>query len=338
MRINPDTNSAWRRDMLTSAARAFAVAVGLFCLLNLAGNLVTPRFDANVWWIDMHTMPGAFANLLLFVGAVALLLFGCVPAFAQRWRYIVALPMLQLIWIAGHNAIMFYRLLMRGEIHSSWPVPLSIFIAGGLLLVLCLLLSPTATPRQFRLRTFCVVLAACPVAFPLLHILFFGATDYRRPADAIVVFGARVYASGMASQALADRVNTACDLYRQGLAPVMIFSGGSGDGVISEPMAMRNLALARGVPASAILMDSVGFNTQATVANVYNLAQVHGYHSVLAVSHAYHLPRVKLAFQRAGLEAYTVPARESRFLVQMPKLVAREIPAVWEYYLSPLAG
>src|SRR5438045_984203 len=40
----------------------------------------------------------------------------------------------------------------------------------------------------------------------LLHLFSYGATDYTRPADAIVVFGARVYEDGSPSLALEDRV------------------------------------------------------------------------------------------------------------------------------------
>jgi vancomycin permeability regulator SanA len=188
------------------------------------------------------------------------------------------------------------------------------------------------------MRSFWLGLAACPFIFPLAQMLFFGYTDYRRPADAIVVFGARTYATGKASQALADRVNTACDLYQQGLAPVLVFSGGPGDGDVSEPEAMQALAIARGIPGSAIVCDCMGLNTHATVDHVAELAHARGYRSVMAVSHFYHLPRVKLAFDRAGIEAFTVPARETWPLVQMPKLIAREVPALWEYYLGPLAG
>ena len=56
------------------------------------------------------------------------------------------------------------------------------------------------------------------------------------------------------------------------------------------------------------------------------------------MSHAYHLPRVKLAYQRAGWEVFTVPAVETRQLTQKPRLVAREVAALWWYYLAPLAG
>ena len=60
---------------------------------------------------------------------------------------------------------------------------------------------------------------ACLAIFPLAQMFFFGKTDYRRPADAAVVLGARVYADGRLSDALADRVRTACQLYRDGSGP-----------------------------------------------------------------------------------------------------------------------
>ncbi len=59
-------------------------------------------------------------------------------------------------------------------------------------------------------------------------------------------------------------------------------------------------------------------------------------HRVLAVSHAYHLPRVKLAYRRQGWDVYTVPARETRTLRQMPFLTVREVAALWAYYFRPL--
>ena len=40
------------------------------------------------------------------------------------------------------------------------------------------------------------------LAFPLAQILSFGLTDYRRSANAIVVFGAGVYANGRMSPVL----------------------------------------------------------------------------------------------------------------------------------------
>jgi vancomycin permeability regulator SanA len=172
--------------------------------------------------------------------------------------------------------------------------------------------------------------------FPLLQTLCFGKTDYRRPADVAVVFGARAYANGQPSDALADRVRTACHLYRQGIVRKLLFSGGPGDGPIHETEAMRLMAVSLGVSDSDILMDRAGLNTEQTVVNTTSMVSKMSARRVLAVSHFYHLPRIKMAYQRHGWEVYTVPAREKYFLKQIPYSMAREVAAFWEYYWHPL--
>jgi uncharacterized SAM-binding protein YcdF (DUF218 family) len=173
----------------------------------------------------------------------------------------------------------------------------------------------------------------CAVGFPLVQMLCFGKTDYARPADAIVVLGARVYADGRLSDALADRVRTACRLYREGFAHKLVLSGGPGDGATTEPQAMKRMAIEAGVKPEDILLDEQGVNTQATVRNTKALFAQSGARRVLVVSHFYHLPRIKLAYQREGWNVFTVPAKESYLLRQMPYNMAREVAAFWAYYL-----
>ncbi len=177
-------------------------------------------------------------------------------------------------------------------------------------------------------------LAACMVLFPLMQMLCFGHTDYRRPSDAIIVFGARAYADGSLSVPLADRVRTACGLYHEGLAPWLIFSGGPGDGDVHETEAMRQLALELGVPDGAIRLDSQGLNTRATARETARMLEQLGARSAMAVSHFYHLPRVKMSYARLGWNVYTVPAEESYTLRAMPIYMLREIVGLWVYYLG----
>jgi vancomycin permeability regulator SanA len=191
--------------------------------------------------------------------------------------------------------------------------------------------------RAWHGLVFCGAFAMSAAAFPLAQMFFFGTTDYRRHADVAVVLGARTYADGTASQALSDRVKTAVELYQQGLVARLVFSGGPGDGPITEPQAMRQVAMDCGVPDDAINLDEAGVNTDATVKNTCEMFERLNVQRVLVVSHAYHLPRVKLAYQRAGREVRTVPARQSRRLRNEPMFVAREVVAVWFYYLRPLA-
>ena len=55
-------------------------------------------------------------------------------------------------------------------------------------------------------------------------------------------------------------------------------------------------------------------------------------------SESYHLPRIKLAYLRDGWDVFTVPAKESYLLRQMPYNMAREVAALWIYYLRPLVN
>ena len=87
-----------------------------------------------------------------------------------------------------------------------------------------------------------------------------------------------------------------------------------------------------------VIVDTGGLNTQATVKNTDAIFQQLHASRILVVSHFYHLPRIKLAYQRAGWDVYTVPAKETYVLRQTPYNIAREVAALWVYYLRPLSS
>jgi uncharacterized SAM-binding protein YcdF (DUF218 family) len=255
----------------------------------------------------------------------------------------VAAVLIVLALLALRNAVEFYVLTARETIRPAVPIPLSLLVS--LLLAWAAYGAARPTMRSHETRpprrpvvAFIATAALFTIVLPLAQMLFFGTTDYRRPADAAVVFGARAYADGRPSHALADRVRTACELYNRGLVRKLVFSGGPGDGHIHETESMRRMAITLGVPDEAILLDPAGVNTRATVRNTCAELDRLNAGRVLVVSHAYHLPRVKMCYQRAGREVYTVPAKETYVLRAMPRLVLREVVAQCAYYLAPLAG
>jgi len=305
-------------------------------LLNVFGDLWRPVFDANLWWLDLRRLVPFVSNGLIVTASLALLVFGLRPPQSRVGRWVVSISAGLLAAAALANAVNFYVLLARGQIGSRVPLPLSILIAGGLLLITRRAWRNSSVSSSAGLLSSAAVCVACAMIFPLAQMFCFGKTDYRRPADVTVVLGARVYADGRPSDALADRVRTACKLYKDGLTRKLLFSGGPGDGVIHETESMKRMALQLGVKPQDILLDKQGVNTDATVRNTKAIfAQSHP-SRILVVSHFYHLPRIKLAYQREGLEVYTVPARESYLLRQMPFNMAREVAALWVYYLRPL--
>jgi uncharacterized SAM-binding protein YcdF (DUF218 family) len=316
-----------------ACARGLALFLGFFALLGLLAKLRAPGFDPNLWWIDLRALPGWCADLLVGVLAALLLAWGLCRRIGAAVRIALTGLLAFFVAVAIVNATVFWVLLAQARIRSSVPVPLSLIFSAGFLFI-ALHVRREAVSGLFSLRF--AACAACAIAFPLLQILGFGKTDYRRHAEVAVVFGARAYADGRPSDALADRVRTACELYQQGLVRQLIFSGGPGDGAIHETESMRRMALRLGVPDSAIVRDEAGLNTAATLRNARGLLAAG---PAIAVSEFYHLPRIKLAAAGAGIDLLTVPARPAHWSRQLPLAnMVREIPAFWLYYARTLAG
>ncbi|MDB6064987.1 MAG: hypothetical protein JWR26_1195 [Pedosphaera sp.] len=321
-----------------SSARALAFFFGGFSLLNLIGNLVLTSFDTNLWWIDLRVLPQFPANLFLVAASLCLVGFAVRPP-QRRWRRVLTAGMVSILAVVAFwNVVEFYYLFAQGRLRPWLPVPMSLFVLAALGLILRV--NSWAASPALPNRSPLVVVAAfavCLIIFPVFQMICFGRTDYRRPADVAVVFGARAYADGRPSVTLADRVKTACQLYREGLTRKLIFSGGPGDGAIFETESMRRMAIGLGVKPEDILTDPAGLNTRATVENTEALFAKLGAKRILVVSHFYHLPRIKMAYQRAGWDVYTVPARESSLRQLAPlKSMGREVAAMWVYYFRPL--
>ena len=325
---------------ILNVGRGIALFFASFAMLNLAGELFHEGFDASVWWIDVRGLPKWVSRGLMLTFSVLLFHFASKTPASGAMSSLRKLAVLAPLFIAVRDALTFRTLLSRDVIASNFPLPFSLVVVVLLLTVLVAMQLRTGSEQKL-LRSWGVTAAAalfCLVTFPLLQIYCFGWTDYRRPADAAVVFGCRVYSSGKLSAALADRVRSAFDLYHEGLVSHLIMSGGPGPGEIHETDAMRDFAVSLGVPSDCILIDRMGISTDETVTNTVPLLRKHGFSRVLAVSHFFHLPRIKLTYQRAGVDVFTVPAQQQFRLPNEKAMLVREVAALWAYYARPLTG
>ncbi|MEQ8763089.1 MAG: YdcF family protein [Planctomycetota bacterium] len=319
---------------ISDVGRGASLGLGAFALFNLLRRAIG-GFDVNLWWIDLRFLPEIGQVLVLAIAASVLLAHGVGLTRTRRMLRVTAGVAVALAIVALVNAVQYTVLLSSGRLTSGIWLPASLPIA-----LTCLLsawstrgVQPLWTSkRRWLVNVPCLGIAAA--GFPILMCLTYGQTDYRRSADAIVVFGAKAYADGSASLALWDRVQTGCELYHEGLAPKLILSGGPGAGAYHETEVMQRLALEAAVPADAIVLDPGGTSTQETVRA---LTRITPSGRVLAVSQFFHLPRIQLAAQRAGLTVYTVPAQETRPLLKTPWFIAREVGGWWYYYLRPAA-
>ncbi len=135
-------------------------------------------------------------------------------------------------------------------------------------------------------------------------VAYRGGVDEARPADAIVVLGAAVFEGGEPSPVLTARVAHAVRLYRQGLAPVIVVSGGVGAYPPSEAEVMARLALEAGVPAAALVLETQAHTTQQSVRFTAPLLEERGIQSIIVVSSPFHLFRATRMYRDAGYVAY----------------------------------
>lgn len=158
-----------------------------------------------------------------------------------------------------------------------------------------------------------------------------------RPADAIVVFAGGVGESGKAGGGYQERVKHAVELYQQGHAPRIIFSSGF-TFAFQEAEVMKELAVAHGVPASAILLETKARNTFENVAFVTEILKRHDWGSLLLVSSPYHMRRALLTFQQhaPSLAVIPNPVPSSQFYAHERGASLEQIRGILHEYLGTL--
>jgi uncharacterized SAM-binding protein YcdF (DUF218 family) len=179
----------------------------------------------------------------------------------------------------------------------------------------------------------------------LVTVLVVSQQDQRRPADAIVVLGAAQY-NGRPSPVFRARLDHALQLYREGLAPRIMVTGGVGRGdTTSEAMVARRYLLNRKVPPDAIVAQPQGRSTQASMTAVGDWLASARLKRAILVSDPFHMFRLRLEARRTGLEAYTSPTESSPIsdnpVLELRYLAAEalKIPVAWvQAMLSPLTS
>jgi uncharacterized SAM-binding protein YcdF (DUF218 family) len=168
-------------------------------------------------------------------------------------------------------------------------------------------------PVRFRDRILAGLLLGVVVAWGVsaAAVLIWGSRDKARDADAIVVLGAAQYV-GRPSPVLRARLDHALDLWQRGLAPRLIFTGGTGAGdTTSEAAVSRNYALRHGVPDTVILMENEGRTTRESFAAVAAIMRARQMHTAILVSDPFHMLRLRVLSSQYGVDAYTSPTKTS---------------------------
>ena len=122
------------------------------------------------------------------------------------------------------------------------------------------------------------------------------------------------------------RIDAAEQLYKAGKIEKILISGDedSLDG-INETECMRDSLVARGVPASAIILDGKGYRT---ICSVINANKVYGLKSFTVISQKFHNERAIYQAEHLGLDIENIQA----YNAEMPKSRRAFLTTIREYF------
>jgi uncharacterized SAM-binding protein YcdF (DUF218 family) len=162
-------------------------------------------------------------------------------------------------------------------------------------------------PRLLRALGVVGVALFFVIAFtPVANLLddWTGIPAQLEPAEAIVVLGGAVTASGALSASSLRRTLLGMILYRRGFAPLLVFSGPANKKGFVEAEIRAEMARQLGISPTAILTESTAQTTREEAARIAGLLQPVGVHAILLVTNREHMPRAQGLFENMGFTVY----------------------------------
>lgn len=156
-------------------------------------------------------------------------------------------------------------------------------------------------------------------------------------ADVALVLGASA-PQGVPSPVFAARIDHAIDLYAAGKVRAILFTGGRGQNeTLADSQAAQRYAQAKGVPAEAILTETVSHTTRENLAEAHRLLKTTSFSSCLLVSDPLHLFRAGQMMKAEGIPGHPAPTPHTRIRSLRQKLtfLGREL---WFCHVYLLLG
>ena len=140
--------------------------------------------------------------------------------------------------------------------------------------------------------------------------------------DCILVLGAGIRNNGP-SPMLEDRLLTAIELYKNGVAPKILVSGDHENYNYDEVNVMKNYLKDNGIPSSDIFMDHAGLSTYDSI---YRAKKIFKANKVVIVTQKYHLYRSLYIAKSLNLKSTGISATKKEYVNQRKRDI-REVAA-----------
>jgi vancomycin permeability regulator SanA len=146
-----------------------------------------------------------------------------------------------------------------------------------------------------------------------------------------LVLGAGLRYDGTPSDVLLSRVEVGVALYKAGKVRKLLMSGDNSLRNYDEVSAMKDAAVALGVPDNDVILDYAGFRT---LDSCVRLRKVFGQSTALVVSQGFHLPRAIHLCRWAGVDVVGIEAPDVRVRSRRTLSGIREVPASFQAWLD----
>ena len=179
-------------------------------------------------------------------------------------------------------------------------------------------------------RVALVLVVAALVYWCVTFVQVYSAShrDEATEAQAIIVLGAAQY-NGTPSPVFQTRLDHAKDLYDNGIAPMIVVTGGKIEGdQFTEATAGAVYLRSAGVPDDDILREVQGTNSWEELAAVARFLRARDVVDVVLVTDGYHALRVKAIADELGLHPHVSPSPSGKSRTNELRSLVRETAAV----------
>lgn len=134
-----------------------------------------------------------------------------------------------------------------------------------------------------------------------VNIIIFGVNAKPEKSDVILILGTWAPKGVVPDSVLARRLNKGLELYKEGIAPYIIVSGGHGvDEKWPEAEVMRDYLIDNGVDPLSIFIENKSFTTWENMQYSKDIIDEYSFKSVVITSSFFHLARTKIISKRLG--------------------------------------
>jgi uncharacterized SAM-binding protein YcdF (DUF218 family) len=137
-------------------------------------------------------------------------------------------------------------------------------------------------------------------------------------ADAIVVLGAGLMGNGSLTFDSMQRMLSGLLLYEEGWAPLIVFTGDSQHGRLSESDLRANIAEKLGLAPEAVIGSIAVHTTRDEAQRVAAILGKRGLNRILLVTESLHMRRAKAVFEKSGLTVDPVPSDDLPDIATLP--------------------